>query len=678
MQSYKRPNMTILQSFIESYIKASQKPADDKSPSSLAGYCQMLLHDRFLPSDELKDALNTLQERANLPIKIAIIGQFSSGKSTFLNAILSRTLLPTGITPVTSKVCHIVYGNDFSLSAYYTDGQSTNHPVEDIFSLKDSPTKQIDYFILSAPVAILKEISFLDTPGFNSQRESDTQTTERILESVDGIIWLTLIDNAGKQSEFEILQKFLPNYAHKSLCVLNQKDRLAHAHDINTAIDYIKERFSMFFADVVAISSLLALRSRGFDKEQILLQSLSNLGRKIAALSATDYSQEILEQYLNEQRKEVAELYIDPSKTQELYEESGFEQVLTFINQQIRPSANAAKEHSIKNELERLIMLLVGQYDFLLSLLHDLRTIINEHSTRTQDLLKNLKNKHKQELHALALELNYHIESITEILFNNLIHETQTHFTTKEAFIGTRILQHELHVCRLNHDRINEELFLGDSRNVKFFKNFQIKIRKVAKHIKQSIEEMHDDFVAEITIWQERCEFIQKTNPIVSDVLLVNLKHYALKIHQDITTPFLHTTNEMQSFVSSELEALPIFFKGTHSKLIEHAILSLEKRISDSVALHLSDSHAFKIFNPTFDTIKTILEESFQIHHGFSSISGEETIADKLYQKIYIAYQELTNQELQQLDSRVAHLQERKNELHNLQQKIKEQQDLLA
>ncbi|MDE7217318.1 MAG: hypothetical protein K2N20_04415, partial [Helicobacter sp.] len=77
--------------------------------------------------------------------------------------------------------------------------------------------------------------------------------------------------------------------------------------------------------------------------------------------------------------------------------------------------------------------------------------------------------------------------------------------------------------------------------------------------------------------------------------------------------------------------------------------------------------------NPTFDAIKTMLEESFQIQTNFSAIFGEETLADKLYQKIYIAYQELTNTQLQHIDSRIALLNERKNELAALQEQIAKQ-----
>jgi len=48
-----------------------------------------------------------------IPMEIAIVGQFSSGKSTFLNALLSKNILPVGITPVTSKVNFLNYGKEY-------------------------------------------------------------------------------------------------------------------------------------------------------------------------------------------------------------------------------------------------------------------------------------------------------------------------------------------------------------------------------------------------------------------------------------------------------------------------------------------------------------------------------------------------------------------------------------
>ena len=86
--------------------------------------------------------------------------------------------------------------------------------------------KDIKYLTLYAPMEMLKEISFVDTPGLNSQSQSDTDTTRKVLRDVGGIIWLTLIDNAGKQSEAQVLEEYMEHFQDKTLCVLNQKRQI--------------------------------------------------------------------------------------------------------------------------------------------------------------------------------------------------------------------------------------------------------------------------------------------------------------------------------------------------------------------------------------------------------------------------------------------------------------------
>lgn len=148
-------------------------------------------------------------------MQIAIIGQFSSGKSTFLNALLGQDILPTGITPITSKVCKICYGEDYILEILYKDGRKVLQNIDFLHKLSRENSQNIHHFCLYAPILFLKEINFLDTPGFNSQNSDDTHTTLKILENVDGIIWLTLIDNAGKNSEKALLKEFITHFAQK-------------------------------------------------------------------------------------------------------------------------------------------------------------------------------------------------------------------------------------------------------------------------------------------------------------------------------------------------------------------------------------------------------------------------------------------------------------------------------
>ena len=137
-------------------------------------------------------SLEALKKSLTQPIKVAIIGQFSSGKSTFLNALLGREVLPSGVTPITAKVCHILYGSEFALEIAYKDGTKASKPLSYIHEVSEADNAKIAFYKLYAPLKLLESIHFPDTPGFNSQNQSDTDTTNAVLESVDGIIWLTL------------------------------------------------------------------------------------------------------------------------------------------------------------------------------------------------------------------------------------------------------------------------------------------------------------------------------------------------------------------------------------------------------------------------------------------------------------------------------------------------------
>ncbi len=269
--------MSILDSFITSYKEKFTKeiPAFDESLLGLIQKTQYtLLDEKMSASKELIAKLSSLHVRAKEPMKVAITGQFSSGKSTFLNALLSKNILPTGITPVTSKVNYIKYGDELKIKINYKDGREEFQSVEHIAKFTDQrgEVEEIEYLTLYVPLSLLKEIEFVDTPGLNSQAITDTTTTQKVLKEVDGIIWLSLIDNAGKLSEAKVLEEYLNEYQNKSLCVLNQKDKFSQSQVAQTT-QYVKKSFAEFFSEVIPISAKQALESRSHDKNVLIMKS---------------------------------------------------------------------------------------------------------------------------------------------------------------------------------------------------------------------------------------------------------------------------------------------------------------------------------------------------------------------------------------------------------------------
>jgi len=270
--------MSILDNFIQEFREKfiDETPLFDESLLGLVKKTKFIfLDDKMSPSKELIEKIDTLHVRAKEPMRVAITGQFSSGKSTFLNALLSKNVLPTGITPVTSKVNYIKYGDELKIKIHYKDGREEYQSIENIAKFTDQrgEVEEIEYLTLYMPLELLKTVEFVDTPGLNSQAITDTTTTQNVLKDVDGIIWLSLIDNAGKLSEAKVLEEYLNEYQNKSLCVLNQKDKFSK-EQVEETTKYVKKSFAEFFSEVIPISAKQALESRIHDKNILIEEKL--------------------------------------------------------------------------------------------------------------------------------------------------------------------------------------------------------------------------------------------------------------------------------------------------------------------------------------------------------------------------------------------------------------------
>jgi hypothetical protein len=102
--------------------------------------------------DTILEALNTVEELCRLheiralddflescrvfareeTLNVAVLGRFKAGKSSFLNHLLGRPLLPVGVLPVTSVVTEIQWGPEERAGILFADGRREQVPVEGI------------------------------------------------------------------------------------------------------------------------------------------------------------------------------------------------------------------------------------------------------------------------------------------------------------------------------------------------------------------------------------------------------------------------------------------------------------------------------------------------------------------------------------------------------------------
>lgn len=207
------------------------------------------------------------EDRFNL----MVVGRFSRGKSTLMNALLGGDYLPTGIVPLTSVITTVRYGSRKQVVLHFTGtGLTREAPLSQLaeyVTQRENPgnVKKLAYAEVQFPVEVLRRgFFFVDSPGLGSPILENTLTTERFLPQADAFILVTSYESPLSEEEDRILQR-IRNMRKKLYVVLNKQDTVGR-EERDEAIEFVKERLEQFsFAEdpqIFSISAREALEAR--------------------------------------------------------------------------------------------------------------------------------------------------------------------------------------------------------------------------------------------------------------------------------------------------------------------------------------------------------------------------------------------------------------------------------
>lgn len=128
-------------------------------------------------------------------LKVAVVGSFSCGKSTFINSILDDNVAPSEITPMTHGLTSFIYGEK---ELYRADNEIVSR--EEYQKKVQDKEETVKHFIIEYPCQQLKEFEFMDSPGFasvstndNKTATEDTALSEEAVQRADVVFFLSNI-----------------------------------------------------------------------------------------------------------------------------------------------------------------------------------------------------------------------------------------------------------------------------------------------------------------------------------------------------------------------------------------------------------------------------------------------------------------------------------------------------
>ena len=77
------------------------------------------------------------------------------------------------------------------------------------------------------------------------------------------------------------MQNFIKHYSQKTLCILNQKDRLKNEEEIQTSLQYANESFKEIFSQIIPISAKMALQAQLNTPQKMIEALFSNFSFEV-------------------------------------------------------------------------------------------------------------------------------------------------------------------------------------------------------------------------------------------------------------------------------------------------------------------------------------------------------------------------------------------------------------
>lgn len=221
-------------------------------------------------NEQAFEALHTQVE--NGEFTIVVVGEFSAGKSTFLNALMGDKYLPSFRGETTATVNFLTHKNKApdgdGLRVVYHDGNIKSFPEASFENVEKFATTKgeedvaqniahVDLFLESE--FLKNDVILVDSPGLNGVREGHRKITEDQIKKSHACIFLFNAEQPGKNTDFDFLEQ-LKREVSTVLLVLNKIDSIRQEEEsIDSVLGVLGRSYQTKFPEVTTMPEIWPL-----------------------------------------------------------------------------------------------------------------------------------------------------------------------------------------------------------------------------------------------------------------------------------------------------------------------------------------------------------------------------------------------------------------------------------
>ncbi|MGB5960305.1 MAG: dynamin family protein [Coleofasciculaceae cyanobacterium] len=221
-------------------------------------------YQRGLSTDVLLTDIDELQKKLkSYQFRLSIIGEFSRGKSTLVNALVGEQIQPVRAIACSGAVTILKYGLTKRILCHYKNGQKKEVSFEEYQTLasisKEAARKhrsdelarsQIEEIIFEHPNLEFCQngVEIVDSPGLNEHPDR-AAITQKLLKHTDAVIFLTFASALLSETERELIYELKEQLsggkqqepARNLFIVVNKMDELESDEDRQDVKDSVEE-----------------------------------------------------------------------------------------------------------------------------------------------------------------------------------------------------------------------------------------------------------------------------------------------------------------------------------------------------------------------------------------------------------------------------------------------------